>query len=147
MRVSEAMTRDVRLAQPDQSIREAAHMMGEIDTGVLPVADGDRLVGMITDRDIAVRAVGEGKPPDTKVREVMSQEVKYCFEDEDLDHVVTNMGDQRLRRLPVMNRDKRLVGIVSLGDAAIMNSSKKTAKALGAVSQPGGPHSQSEARH
>lgn len=147
MRVSEAMTRDVRLANPDQSIREAAHTMGEIDAGVLPVGDGERLVGMITDRDIAVRAVGAGKSPDTKVGEVMSAEVKYCFEDEDLDEVVKNMGDQRLRRLPVMNRDKRLVGIVSLGDAAIMNSSKKTAKALGSVSQPGGPHSQTEARH
>ena len=147
MRVSEAMTRDVRLAKPDQSIREAAHMMAEIDAGALPVADGDRLVGMITDRDIAIRAVGEGKSADTKVREVMTSEVKYCFDDEDLDKVVGNMGDQRLRRLPVMNRDKRLVGIVSLGDAAVMNSSKKMAKALGAVSQPGGPHSQSAARH
>lgn len=142
MRVNEAMTRDVRLARPDQTIREAAHMMAEIDAGVLPVADGDKLVGMITDRDIAVRAVGEGKSPETKVREVMSAEVKYCFEDEDLDHVARNMGDIRVRRLPVMTRDKRLVGIVSLGDIATQDASKKVAKALGGVSQPGGPHSQ-----
>src|SRR5438477_11606288 len=133
MRVSEAMTRDVRLAKPDQSIREAARMMAELDTGALPVGDGDRLAGMITDRDITVRAVAEGKSPDTKVRDVMSTEVKYCFEDEDLDHVTSNMGDIRVRRLPVMNRDKRLVGIVSLGDVAVMNSSKKVAKALSGV--------------
>src|SRR5437868_4989046 len=118
MRVSEVMKRDVHLARPDESIRDAAREMADIDAGVLPVADGDRLVGMITDRDIAIRAVALGKSPDTKVREVMSAEVKYCFEDEDLDHVVSNLGDLRIRRLPVMNRDKRLVGIVSLGDFA-----------------------------
>lgn len=143
MRVSEAMTRNVRLAKPDQSIREAAQMMAELDAGALPVADGDRLAGMITDRDIAVRAVAEGKSPETKVWEVMTADVKYCFEDEDLDHVASNMGDVRVRRLPVMSREKRLVGIVSLGDVAMKNSSKKVAKALSGVSQPGGTHSQS----
>lgn len=142
MRVSEAMTRDVRLASPNQSIREVARAMAEIDAGALPVGDGDRLVGMITDRDIAIRAVAEGKSPDTKVRDVMTGEVKYCFEDEDLDKVVSNMGEIRTRRLPVMNRDKRLVGIVSLGDLATMHSAKKAGQALGGVSRPGGPHSQ-----
>jgi CBS domain-containing protein len=142
MRVSEAMTRDVRLASPNQSIREVARVMAEIDAGALPVGDGDRLVGMITDRDIAVRAVAEGKSPDTKVRDVMTQDLKYCFEDEDLDKVVSNMGEIRTRRLPVMNRDKRLVGIVSLGDLAMMHSAKKAGQALGGVSRPGGPHSQ-----
>ena len=137
MRVSEVMKRDVHLARPDESIRDAAREMADIDAGVLPVADGDRLVGMITDRDIAIRAVALGKSPDTKVREVMSAEVKYCFEDEDLDHVVSNLGDLRIRRLPVMNRDKRLVGIVSLGDLAVDTHDEELAGAtLEAVSEP-----------
>ena len=119
MRVSEAMTREVRVANPDQSIREVAKIMAEIDAGVMPVGDNDRLVGMITDRDIAIRAVGQGKGPDTPVREVMSTEqVLYCYEDEDLDHVAKNMSEQQVRRLPVVTRDKRLVGIVSLGNLA-----------------------------
>jgi CBS domain-containing protein len=142
MKVSEAMTRDVRVASPDQSIREAARTMAEIDTGVLPVGESDRLVGMITDRDIAIRAVAEGKGPDTPVREVMTQDVKYCFEDEDTDHVARNMADQQVRRLPVVNRDKRLVGILSLGDLAVMQGAGPAGEALTGVSQPGGEHSQ-----
>ena len=141
MRVSEAMTRDVRLCTPGQTIREAAKTMADIDAGSVPVSENDRLVGMITDRDIAVRAVAEGKGPDTPVREVMSQEVKYCFDDEELDHVAKNMGDIRVRRLPVVNRDKRLVGIVSLGDVALKGE-RVAGKAVKGVSQPGGPHSQ-----
>ena len=119
MRVSEAMTREVRIASPGQSIRDVAKIMADIDAGAVPVGENDRLVGMITDRDIAIRAVAEGKGPDTPVREVMSTEVKYVFDDEDLEHVAKNMGDIQVRRLPVVNRDKRLVGIVSLGDLAI----------------------------
>ena len=142
MRVSETMTRDVRIASPDQSIREAARIMAEIDAGVLPVGENDRLVGMITDRDIAIRAVAEGKGPDTSVREVMTQDVKYCFEDEDTDDVVRNMADQQVRRLPVVNRDKRLVGILSLGDLAVMEGARPAGEALAGVSQPGGEHSQ-----
>ena len=142
MRVSEVMKRDVHLARPDESIRDAAREMADIDAGVLPVADGDRLVGMITDRDIAIRAVALGKSPDTKVREVMSAEVKYCFEDEDLDHVVSNLGDLRIRRLPVMNRDKRLVGIVSLGDVARKDDATNIGQTVTRVSTPGGKHDQ-----
>src|ERR671923_2399099 len=115
MRVSDAMTREVRVASPGQSIREVAKIMAEIDAGSMPVGENDRLVGMITDRDIAIRAVAQGKGPDTPVRDVMSKEVKYCYEDEDLEHVADNMGELQVRRLPVVNRDKRLVGIVSLG--------------------------------
>ena len=118
MRVSEAMTRDVRVANPGQSIRDVAKIMAEIDAGAIPVGENDRLVGMITDRNIAIRAVAQGKGPDTPVRDVMSKEVKYCFEDEDLEHVAKNMGDIQVRRLPVVSRDKRLVGIVSLGDVS-----------------------------
>ena len=120
MRVSEAMTREVRIASPGQSIRDVAKIMDEINAGSIPVGDNDRLVGMITDRDIAIRAVATGKGPDTPVREVMTTEqVLYCYEDEELDHVAKNMSQQQVRRLPVVNRDKRLVGIVSLGDLAV----------------------------
>lgn len=142
-KVSEAMSRDVRIANPDEPISEVAKVMAEIDAGALPVGDNDRLVGMITDRDIALRAVAARKGPDTPVREVMSTEVKYCFEDEDLDHVVANMSEIRVRRLPVVNREKRLVGIVSLGDVAIAESPSKAGRVIKGVSQPGGPHSQS----
>ena len=116
MRVSDAMTRDVRVASPGQTIRDVARMMDEIDAGSMPVGENDRLIGMITDRDIAVRAVAEGKGPDTPVREVMSTEIKYCYEDEDIAHVSRNMAEQQVRRLPVLSREKRLVGILSLGN-------------------------------
>ena len=142
MRVSEAMTRDVRVANPGQSIRDVAKIMAEIDAGSMPVGENDRLVGMITDRDIAIRAVAKGKGPDTPVRDVMSKEVKYCFEDEDLEHVAKNMGDIQVRRLPVVSRDKRLVGIVSLGDVAQNEDSETTGATTAGVSQPGGPHRQ-----
>jgi CBS domain-containing protein len=142
MRVSEAMTRDVRVANPGQSIRDAARMMAEIDAGAMPVGENDRLVGMITDRDIAIRAVAQGKGPDTPVREVMSSEVKYCFEDEDLEHVAKNMGDIQVRRLPVVNRDKRLVGIVALGDIARKEDAETTGQTTAGVSRPGGTHRQ-----
>src|ERR687894_543976 len=101
MRVSEAMTRDVRLTRPNQTIQDAAKIMAEIDAGIVPVSEGDRLVGMITDRDIAIRAVAEGKGPQTPVREVMTQEVKYCFEDDDTEDVAHNMVEIQVRRLPV----------------------------------------------
>lgn len=142
MRVSEAMTRDVRVANPGQTIRDVAKIMAEIDAGSMPVGEDDRLVGIITDRDIAIRAVAAGKGPDTPVRDVMSKEVKYCFEDEELDHVAKNMGDIRVRRLPVVSRDKRLVGIVSLGDVALKQGERPAGKAVKGVSKPGGPHSQ-----
>jgi CBS domain-containing protein len=145
MRVSEAMTRDVRVATPGQTIRDAAKTMAEIDAGVLPVGENDRLIGMITDRDIAIRGVGAGKGPDTPVRDVMSSEVMYCFEDENIEHVAENMAQIQVRRLPVVSRDKRLVGIVSLGDVAKSDGSgRNAADAVRGVSKPGGPHSQSQ---
>ena len=142
MRVSEAMTRQVRVASPGQSIREVAKMMAEIDAGSVPVGENDRLIGMITDRDIAIRAVALGKGPDTPVRDVMSKEIKYCYDDEDLEHVAKNMGDIQVRRLPVVNREKRLVGIVSLGDIATNEDHSTTGEATAGVSQPGGKHRQ-----
>ena len=145
MQVNEAMSGDVKLINPNQTIRDAARMMAEIDAGVLPVSENDRLVGMITDRDIAIRAVAAGKAPTTPVREVMSEEVKYCFEDDDLDEVSENMADIKLRRLPVLSRDKRLVGIVSLGDLALSDGPANAGEALCGISEPGGEHSQSKA--
>ena len=140
MQVREAMTRDVRIANPGQPIRDVARMMAEIDAGAMPVGENDRLVGMITDRDITVRAVAQGKGPDTPVRDVMSAEqVLYCFEDEDIDEVAKNMADVKVRRLPVVNRDKRLVGIISLGDLAQEEEDAAT-KAICGVSERGGPH-------
>jgi CBS domain-containing protein len=142
MRVSEAMTRDVRVATPGQSIRDVAKIMAEIDAGSMPVGENDRLVGMITDRDIAVRAVAQGKGPDTPVREVMSDsQVLYCYEDEELDHVAKNMGSEQVRRLPVVNREKRLVGIVSFGDLA-QKEGRAASKAVKGVTKPGGQHQQ-----
>jgi CBS domain-containing protein len=141
MKVSEAMSRDIRIASPDESICDAAKAMAAIDVGSLPVGENDRLVGMITDRDIAVRAVAERKGPDTPIREVMTKDVQYCYEDEDLDHVAANMGDIRVRRLPVMSRDKRLVGIVSLGDVAMVEGRRAAGEAVTGISRPGGPHS------
>jgi CBS domain-containing protein len=146
MRVSEAMTRDVRMANPEQTICEAARMMSEIDAGVLPVGEGDRLVGMITDRDIAIRAVAQEKPPTTKVRDVMSREVLYCYDDQDLDEVAVNMGDEQVRRMPVVNRDKRLVGIVSIGDVAQTANATTAGRAVADISSPGGQHSQQPTR-
>lgn len=143
MRVRDAMTRDVRVATPGQSIRDVARTMAEADAGILPVGENDRLVGMITDRDIAVRAVARGKGPDTPVRDVMSTEkVMYCFEDDVVDEVARNMGDVKLRRLPVMDRDKRLVGIISLGDVA-QREQKAAGRSMEKIAAKGGPHDQS----
>ncbi|HEX8009393.1 MAG TPA: CBS domain-containing protein [Casimicrobiaceae bacterium] len=142
MKVKEAMTSDVMLVNPEQSIREAAQMMIDIDAGALPVAENDHLVGMITDRDIAVRAVAAGKSPSTKVREIMSGEVLYCFDDEELTHVSRNMSDMKVRRLPVVNRDKRLVGVISIGDLARKEQPTAVGRAISHLSEPGGRHCQ-----
>jgi CBS domain-containing protein len=142
MRVAEVMTRDVRLIEPNQTIRDAARLMAEMDAGIMPVREGDRLVGMITDRDIAVRAVAQGRGPDTAVREVMTDEVKYCYEDDDTKDVARNMADIQVRRLPVLTREKRLVGIISLGDMAVTDEAGKAGEAVAGISQPGGQHSQ-----
>ena len=142
MRVSDAMTANVKLASPQQTIAEAARMMAEIDSGALPVGDGDRLVGMLTDRDIVIRAVAMGKGPETAVQDVMSKEVLYCFADQDLDDVVQNMADTTVRRMPVLNRYKRLIGILSLGDVALVDDPDTTGEALSEISEPGGRHSQ-----
>jgi CBS domain-containing protein len=147
MKVREAMTRDVVLVHPEQSICEAAAIMEDCDIGSLPIGDGDRLVGMITDRDIAVRAVAKGLSPDTAVRQVMSKEVLYCFDDDEMQNVAKNMGDIQVRRLPVVNRDKKLVGILSLGDLARKTDSGTAGKAMADIAEPSEQHSQTEGAH
>jgi CBS domain-containing protein len=143
MKVKECMSREVRTIKPEDSLREAARLMAEMDVGCLPVASADGVVGMVTDRDIAVRGVAAGKTPDSPVSQVMSSEVRYCFEDEEIETVAHNMGDQQVRRLPVMSREKRLVGIISLGDLAAKRSRAEIAgEALTGISRSGGAHSQ-----
>jgi CBS domain-containing protein len=143
MEIREVMTSDVCVTSPNDTIQQAASQMRELDIGVLPVGEGDRLLGMVTDRDIAVRGIGEGRGPSTKVREVMTEEVKYCFDDEDVLHVAKNMAEIQVRRLPVMNRAKRLVGIVSIGDLATQARPRAAAEAVRGVSEQSSQHSQS----
>ena len=142
MKIGDCMSTGVQIANPDETIETAARMMAKIDVGAIPVGEADRLIGMITDRDIAIRAVAEGLGPGTAIRTVMSSDIRYCFEDEDVGHVLKNMGDIQLRRLPVLNREKRLVGIVSLADVAKSAAGTKTGRALGDITRPGGSHSQ-----
>jgi CBS domain-containing protein len=143
MKVSEAMSRDVRITSPKETVQKAAQTMASLDAGVLPVGEKDHLVGMITDRDIAIRGIAKGKGPEAKVREVMTEDVKYCFDDQEVEEVARNMADIQVRRLPVLNRDKRLVGILSLGDIAISRDSADAGEALRGISRPGGKHTQS----
>jgi CBS domain-containing protein len=110
------MHRQVRVATPDDTLQEAARLMREEDTGVLPVGENERLIGIVTDRDLALRLVAEGRDPaQTKVRDVMTPNIYYVH-DEPVDHVTENMAQQQLRRMPVVTREKRLVGVVSIGD-------------------------------
>lgn len=145
MKVQDVMTRDVCMTSPEETIEKAARLMDDMDVGALPVGDGERLVGMITDRDIAVRAVAKGNGPKTKVADIMSSSVKYCYSDEDLSHISDNMADIQLRRLPVVDRDKRLVGILSLADIATCSDNKKAATALSGISRPHGQAGQPSA--
>ncbi|MBV9457719.1 MAG: CBS domain-containing protein [Bradyrhizobium sp.] len=138
MKVSDAMTPDVQLCTPQDTLKDAAEAMMALNVGLLPVTDGDRLIGMISDRDIATRGVALGLGPDALVQSVMTKDVKYCFEDQELEEVTQNMGDIQVRRLPVLNRDKRLVGIIALGDIARANAGDGTAEALSQISEPTG---------
>jgi len=117
-RIHEVMTRDIHLATPDTTLAEAAAEMAKADVGCLPVGQRDKLVGMITDRDIVVRAIAKGLGADTPVRDVMTDNIKYCYDDQDVGEVARNMAELGVRRLPVVNRDKRLVGFVALSNIA-----------------------------
>ena len=134
--IKEVMTRDVHLMRPDQSIREAAELMARTDVGSLPVSDDDRLIGMLTDRDLALRAVARGLGPETAVRDVMTADIKYCHEHEDVAHVARNMAELGIRRLPVVNAEKRLVGIVALSNIAQSGNAQASESLLDGVAQP-----------
>ena len=142
MKVSDAMTPEVQLCTPDDTLRDAAQAMAALGVGLLPVTDNDRLVGMISDRDIAIRGIGMGRGPEGRVGDVMTADVKYCYDDQDLDEVSANMGEIQVRRLPVLNRNKQLVGIIALGDIALVQSGNGTGAALSGISRPGGQHTQ-----
>jgi CBS domain-containing protein len=117
MKVSEVMTPDIKVVKPDDTLRTAAELMANLDASELPVRENDQLIGVITDHDITIRAVAEGQNPEkTNVRQAMSADVLYCFEDESVDDVSQKMGGWWVRRLPVVSQDKRLIGTVSLGD-------------------------------
>lgn len=134
--VGEVMSRDVRLARPDQTVEEAARLMGEADTGALPVGENDRLVGMITDRDIACRAVAAGRSAArTKVADAMSKGITYCFDDQDVKEAAQLMEKKQIHRLPVLNREKRMVGLLSIGDLALHAPHELTGEVIEAVSQ------------
>jgi CBS domain-containing protein len=138
------MTQEVETITPDQSIREAAQFMLRADAGAMPVSDGDKLIGMVTDRDITVRATAEGRGPDTPVRDVMTEEVLYCFDDDEIEAVALKMSDRQVRRMPVLSReDDSLVGIVSLGDLSRSDRDDAASIALDGITDPGGEHNQS----
>lgn len=141
MKLRDVMTRDVEVVHPNSTIREAAEKMKDLDVGPMPVCDGQRLVGMLTDRDITVRATAAGQDPArTAVREVMTTDVVYCFEDQDVKEGERLMQDKQIRRLLVLDRDKRLVGIVSLGDLAVdADDPKRAGKTLERISEPAKP--------
>lgn len=137
MLVREVMTPQVELMNPNTLLKQAACALRDRDVGVLPVGENDRLVGMLTDRDIAVRAVAAGKHPDnTTVGECMTPSVLYCYEDDSVAEVANNMAKNQIRRLPVVNRDKRLVGIVSLADLAQSASAQTTGETYREIAPP-----------
>jgi CBS domain-containing protein len=139
MKIAEVMTREVDLTSPEATLQEAAMTMAKDDLGFLPVGEHDRMIGMITDRDIAIRAVAKGRDPKTtKVREVMTDRVLYCFEDEDADKAAESMSREQIRRLPIVDRNKRLVGVVSLGDIALKHNSGKAGETLSSVCHAAG---------
>ncbi|HSQ99861.1 MAG TPA: CBS domain-containing protein [Sphingomicrobium sp.] len=142
MKVSEVMTRDVQTVRPDQPVQEAASFMLSADAGSIPVTDGERLIGMITDRDIAVRGIAKGYGPDTPVRELMTNELICAREDDDVDDVAGKMSEAQVRRLPVIDQEDRLCGIVSLGDLSRDADRDAASEALRGVSDPGGRHRQ-----
>ena len=142
MKVSEVMTREVQTIRPDQPVQEAASFMLSSDAGSIPVTEGDRLIGMITDRDIAVRGVAKGYGPETPVRELMTGDIICARIDDNIEDVATKMSEARVRRLPVIDNEEKLCGIVSLGDLSREADDETANQALEGVSQPGGQHRQ-----
>ena len=136
MQIKEIMSKDVKFVDPNTTIQEAAKIMREKDIGSLPIGENDRLVGMITDRDIVIKTLANGKDvKETKVTEAMTPKCLYCFEEDTIEEVSKNMAESQVRRMPVLNREKRLVGIVSLGDLCCKGSKQAAGDALQAISQ------------
>lgn len=136
-KLKDVMTRNVEVISPESTIADAAQRMRDGDFGLLPVGENDRMIGTISDRDIAVRAVADGKDSSTKVRDVMSEGIYWCFEDQTVDDAVKTMSENQIRRLPVVDRDKRLIGIVALADlAAGKTDIEAAAQALAEISEP-----------
>jgi CBS domain-containing protein len=142
MKVSDVMTREVETVRPDQTAREAASFMLSSDAGSIPVTEGGRLIGMITDRDIAVRGVAHGHGPDTPVRELMTSGVVCARLDDDIEEIAMRMAEAQVRRLPVLDENERLCGIVSLGDLSREADDECAEHALEGVSAEGGQHQQ-----
>jgi CBS domain-containing protein len=146
MEIREIMTRHVDVIPPDASVREAASKMKELDVGAIPVCDGQKLSGLVTDRDITVRAVAEGRDPsEVRVSEVMSSEIAYCFENETIEQAAKLMESKQIRRLPILDRNKQLAGIISLGDISVRTEASRqkdlAADALQEISEPAKPRS------
>ena len=142
MKISEVMTRNVETITPDQPVSEAAGFMLSADTGSIPVIENDKLVGMITDRDIAVRGVANGRGPDTAVRDLMTSDIVSVRDSDDVSEAAARMSEAQVRRVPVIDNDDRLCGIVSLGDLSRQTDGDSASVALEGVSQPGGQHQQ-----
>ena len=139
MKVGDVMTRGVELVSPEDTLKTAASIMKDVGAGAVLVGKDDRIVGVLTDRDIAIRAVAAGKTPATSVQAGMTPEVRYIFDDEDIADASQKMAHWQVRRLPVLNRSKRLVGIVSLGDLALeARDPAQIGKAMAGIAQPGG---------
>jgi len=135
--IKDVMSRDVQVISPDATIADAARCMRDGDFGMMPVGENDRMIGSISDRDIAIRAVAEGRGGDAKVRDVMSGHIRWAYEDEPVTRAAAIMGEYQIRRLPIVNRDKRLVGIVALGDIAVKERKPApAAEALCEISEP-----------
>lgn len=134
-KISEVMTTNVKVVRPDETVRNAAKMMADMDVGAIPVCDGKRLQGMVTDRDITIRATAEGRGGDTPVREVMTTDVVWCTDEDDTQEVLNRMADEQIRRIPVVDQDRNLVGIVALGDLAVEDE-QNVDEALRDISMP-----------
>jgi CBS domain-containing protein len=142
MKIQDAMTREVEVVHPNATIAEAAEKMKSLDVGPLPVCDGDKVQGMITDRDITIRATAAGHDPNsTKVREIMSPDVVFVYEDQDVKDAAKLMAEKQIRRLIVLNREKRLTGIIAMADLAVdANKDKMTGQTLESISEPAHPN-------
>jgi CBS domain-containing protein len=136
MKISDIMTSDVTVARPGDTVQAVARNMADLDVGSLPVCDGTRLLGMVTDRDITVRATARGLGADTPVTEVMTADVEYAFADDDLKEVADKMSSKQIRRLPIVDADKRLIGIVAIADIAREDKDKRVGDTVEQISRP-----------